>query len=87
MSFNFSSEDIKQGQLGNCYFVTALASIAHCTEVLRSRIPKFREYGSKTTAFEVNLFESGKSISIMVDNLFPNIYCKPVINDISPMIL
>jgi calpain-15 len=35
----------------------------------------------------VFLFESGKYIEVLVDNLFLNIYCKPIGNDISPMIL
>lgn len=33
------------------------------------------------------MFESGKCIEILVDNLFPGVYCKPVGNDVSPMIL
>ena len=33
------------------------------------------------------MFESGKCIEILVDNLFAKIYVKPVFNDISPIIL
>ncbi len=35
----------------------------------------------------MNLFESGKCIEMVVDNLFPKLYCRPVLNDISPMVL
>jgi hypothetical protein len=33
------------------------------------------------------MFESGKLIEVIVDNLFPNVYVKPVGDDISPMLL
>ncbi len=42
ISFNFNAEDVKQGNLGNCYFVAALGAVAHHPEVLRSRIPAFK---------------------------------------------
>lgn len=87
ISFNFNAEDIKQGQLGNCYFICALASIAHHPKALRERIPEFKKYSSKEKTYRVNMFESGKNIEILVDNLFPTIYCKPIGNDISPMVL
>jgi len=51
VSFCFSAEDIKQGQLGNCYFVAALASLAVNPWILKDRIPKFKEYGSKSKSF------------------------------------
>lgn len=35
ISFRFNGDELKQGQLGNCYFIAALASIAHFPEVLR----------------------------------------------------
>ena len=73
--------------MGNCYFVASLASLAHLPNVLRERIPDFKKYSEKTQSYRVNLFESGKNIEIIVDNLFPKIFVKPVGNDISPMIL
>ena len=33
------------------------------------------------------MFESGKLIEVIVDNLFPHVYVQPVGNDISPMII
>ena len=87
VSFNFDATDVRQGGLGNCYFVSTLASLSHLPKILRQRIPKFKTYTGKTKSFEVNLFESGKSIRMQVDNLFPKVFTKPVGNDISPMIL
>lgn len=80
-------EDIQQGDLGNCYFVASLSSIAHFKKNLERMIPRFKEYSEKSKMFEVHLFESGKSIKILVDNLFPKVFIKPVKNNISPMIL
>lgn len=87
ISFNFSATDVKQGGLGNCYFISSLASLAHLPEVLRQRIPKHKEYSGESKTYEVNLFESGKSMNIIVDNEFPKIFAKPVGNDISLMVL
>jgi hypothetical protein len=47
ISFNFNVEDIKQGSLGNCYFITALAGIAHYPKLLQQRIPDFKKYTEK----------------------------------------
>ena len=66
---------------------TELLEIAHQVEVLRARIPHFKEYDAKSKSFKVNLFESGKCIEIVVDNLFQKAFCKPVGNDISPLVL
>jgi calpain-15 len=87
VSFSFKADDIRQGQLGNCYFVSALASLAPHPELLKARIPGFKDYDGKSKTFKVNLFESGKNIEILVDNLFAKVYVKPVLNDISPLIL
>lgn len=62
ISFNFSAEDIKQGELGNCYFISALAALAHCPFILQSRIPLFKKYDKKNKSFIVTMFESGKLI-------------------------
>jgi hypothetical protein len=44
LSFNFNAEDLKQGQLGNCYFIAALGSLAHFPQILRQRVPDFKKY-------------------------------------------
>jgi len=38
---------MKQGHLGNCYFVAALGSVAHFPGILQSRIPNYKKYGAK----------------------------------------
>ena len=44
-------------------------------------------YNGSEKLYKVNLFESGKSVQMEVDNLFPKVYSSPVGNDISPMVL
>jgi hypothetical protein len=59
---NFKCEDIRQGGLGNCYFICAIAGLAHHPWLLRERIPEHKKYSSKDKIFKVNMFESGKNI-------------------------
>ena len=62
--------------------------MARLPMVLRQRIPDFKSYSKATTkSFKVNLFESGKNIDIVVDNLFSHIFVSPIRNNISLMIL
>ena len=75
VSFSFEAEDIKQGSLGNCYFVAALAALANSPWTFQALIPAFKSYGPKEKMFKVFMFESGKCIEIMVENLFPKKYC------------
>jgi hypothetical protein len=42
--------------------VAALASLAVNPWILKDRIPKFKEYDSKSKSFSINMFESGKLI-------------------------
>ena len=51
ISFNFDATQVQQGGLGNCYFVSTLASLSHLPKILRQRIPKFKTYSGKTKAF------------------------------------
>lgn len=87
MSFSFNAQDLRQGQLGNCYFIAALASMAEHSSLLTRLVPSFKKVSGEDKSFRVNIFESGKLIEIIVDNLFPNVYLKPVGNDISPMVI
>lgn len=43
--------DVKQGGLGNCYFISTLASLAHLPKILRQRIPKFKSYSGKDKSY------------------------------------
>lgn len=56
-------------------------------ELLRQRVPDFKKYSGLEKSFRATMFESGKLIEVIVDNLFPNVYVRPVGNDISPMLL
>lgn len=56
ISFSFNSEDLKQGQLGNCYFIAALASLAHYPQVLQQRVPNFKKYTGMEKSFKVSMF-------------------------------
>jgi hypothetical protein len=87
VSFSFNAQDLRQGQLGNCYFIAALASMAEHSGLLTRLVPSFKKVSGEDKSFRVNIFESGKLIEIIVDNLFPNVYLKPVGNDISPMVI
>ena len=62
VSFNFQSTDVRQGGLGNCYYVATLASLANLPSILKERIPDYNKYKANSKSFKVNLFESGKNI-------------------------
>jgi len=51
VSFNFEATDVKQGGLGNCYFIATLASLAHFPKLLRQRIPKCKSYSGKDKSY------------------------------------
>jgi hypothetical protein len=44
ISFNFNADDLKQGKLGNCYFIAAMASLANFPQLFQQRIPDFKKY-------------------------------------------
>lgn len=61
---DIAANDVTQGQLGDCYFVAALAAIAHRSpETLRQRV---KDHGNGT--YTVSFHEGG---DVVVDNRFP----------------
>ena len=44
VAFNFDATEIRQGNLGNCYFISSLGSLGNLPKMLRERIPSFRKY-------------------------------------------
>lgn len=64
-----SPNDIKQGMLGDCYFVAALATLAEWPE----RVEKIfvTKKADQAQVFGVNLYKDGIFQTIWVDNYFP----------------
>lgn len=84
-------DDIKQGSLGNCYFLSALAALAQYP-VLISNL--FRTEKNRGGYYEVILFVDGEWQVIIVDDYFPVskkdnnlIFCKPNLNEIWAILL
>ena len=44
VGFNFEATDVFQGNLGNCYFISSLASLSNLPNIFRNRIPDFKKY-------------------------------------------
>ncbi|MFD3164219.1 WXG100 family type VII secretion target [Herpetosiphon sp. NSE202] len=62
-----SSSDVKQGSLGDCYFMAALASVAQQNpNLIKNAIA---DNGDGT--YTVTLYEKGKPVQITVDSDFP----------------
>lgn len=69
-SDDISPDDIAQGNLGNCYFLAALASCAAAKEdhLLRDLII---EEGHDVGLYGVKFFVNGRWITVIVDDYFP----------------
>jgi len=62
-------KDIKQGQLGDCYFLTSLGSLAEWPDRVRKlfitdQVNKYGIYG-------LRMFYNGKRVEVVVDDLIP----------------
>jgi len=64
--------DIKQGALGDCWFLAALAALAEQPKRVQKLFGdcKFNDLG----VYEVNCFKNGRPTTVIVDDLFP---CSP----------
>ncbi|CAI2387901.1 unnamed protein product [Moneuplotes crassus] len=75
---NVGAQDVKQGQLGDCYFLAVLASIATNAkeELFDILFTDSREYGlmdfeEKPKIFSIKLLVNGKYEVIMIDDYVP----------------
>ena len=61
--------DIKQGSLGNCYFLSILSSLAETPSRIENliRTDKTNNFGF----YEVRFFVLGKPVQVIVDDYFP----------------
>jgi calpain-15 len=62
-------DDISQGSVGNCYFLSALASLAEYPSLIR-RLFNTDEV-SKTGMYAVNLYINGEFKMVEIDDFFP----------------
>ncbi len=84
-------DDIKQGSLGNCYFLSALASLTEYPKLITNM---FRNEKNKGGYYEIVLFIDGEWQVVIVDDYFPTskkdgklIFCKPNLNEIWAILL
>ncbi|KAL7632549.1 UNVERIFIED_CONTAM: hypothetical protein RMT77_017116 [Armadillidium vulgare] len=74
-----SSNDVSQGQLGNCWFVAACATLAGVKELWQKVIPDFKEqeYGAgglvHPGVFYFRFWRFGEWVEVVVDDLLPTI--------------
>ena len=65
-----SAEDINQGALGDCYFLSALAVVASREELLR-RIIVTEDTSHDVGAYQVRLCKDGAWVIVLIDDIFP----------------
>ena len=68
----FSPDDVRQGAVGNCWFLSALAVIAEKSYLIKQLLPH-RELNDKG-CYQVNLCLDGKWTPVMVDSHLPVVY-------------
>ncbi|KAF4707309.1 hypothetical protein FOZ63_024754, partial [Perkinsus olseni] len=65
-----SPDDIRQGALGNCWFVGALSLLAQKPKLVESILSSSREY-NPVGAYVVRLCRDGVWHNVIVDDTFP----------------
>ena len=65
-------DDVRQGQLGDCYFMSALAAVAERPALIRGLF--LNDAASDVGAYAVRLYVDGAPVEIVVDDRFP---CMP----------
>ncbi|XP_063586504.1 calpain-5-like isoform X2 [Penaeus indicus] len=71
-----SANDVTQGQLGNCWFVAACASLAGVKELWHRVIPDYKdqEYGDLHPGiFHFRFWRFGEWLDVVIDDLLPTI--------------
>ena len=66
-----STDDVQQGQLGDCYLMSALATLTERPALLRALIPVCNPHKS---FYGVRLFFNGEFRIVIVDDFFPTVY-------------
>ena len=69
---NIKPTEIKQGQLGDCYFISSLAAIAEQPKRIQKMI---KSLGNGK--YQVNLYYNGKYQEVIIDDLVPCVDEKP----------
>ncbi|KAK8398222.1 hypothetical protein O3P69_003854 [Scylla paramamosain] len=71
-----SAKDVTQGQLGNCWFVAACATLAGVKELWHKVIPDYKdqEYGELHPGiFNFRFWRFGEWVEVVIDDLLPTI--------------
>lgn len=66
---SLSPSDVVQGNLGNCWFMAALASLAQRTDLI-DKLFVTKEYCSRGV-FSIRLFIHGKWTTVAIDDMLP----------------
>jgi len=69
---DISPHDIKQGALGDCWFLASIAALAEFPELILKLFPQ--QQCSKYGVYEIACFKNGKETTVIVDDYFP---CNP----------
>ncbi len=68
----FDRFDINQGEIGNCWFLAALANLAENEECFRLVVPESQDFGSGYTgAFRFRFWRFGQWVEVVVDDRLP----------------
>ncbi len=66
---SFSGDDIEQGDLGDCYLLSAMSALAEFPGRVQKLFPQ-RER-NPSGCYPVNLFVSGQFVQVVIDDYFP----------------
>lgn len=65
------ADDIKQGLLGDCWFLSALASLAEFPILIRDIFFDYSENYNEKGYYDLLFFKNGKEMKVRVDDYFP----------------